>query len=55
MPERNDMIEQELRGLEAIVADPRLPPRVKMEAIRGYERTLSERVGITLRAMQGVG
>lgn len=51
----HDIIEQELRALEAIVANPKLPSREKIGAMRKFERVLSRHSGITLRALQEAG
>ena len=47
----HDIIEQEFRALESVVADPNLPHKEKIAAMRKFERILSKHTGITLRAL----
>ena len=47
-----DIIEQEFRALESIVANEKIPSNEKIRAIRQYERFLSKQTGITLRALR---
>ena len=47
-----DIIEQEFRALESIVANEKIPSREKIRAIKQYERFLSKQSGITLRALR---
>ncbi len=50
-----DLIKQQFRALEAIVANPNLPVVDKVKAMRMYERFLSRQTGITLRALKEAG
>ena len=51
----HDIIEQEFRALERVVADPNLLHKEKIAAMRKFERVLSKHTGITLRALKETG
>ncbi len=48
----HDIIEQEFRALESIVANPGISHMEKTHALKQYERILSKHTGITLRALK---
>jgi len=50
-----DIIEQEFRALESIVASESIPLNEKFEAMKKYETFMSKQTGITLRALKEVG
>ncbi len=47
-----DIIEQEFRVLESIVANQKMSSAEKIQALKQYERILSKHTGITLRALK---
>ena len=54
MAAAQDIVTEELHGLESIIANPNIPIKDKREAIREYEHVLSEHAGITLMALQEI-
>ena len=50
-----DVIQQEFRALEAIIASNSIPTAEKIRAMKMYERVMSKQAGITLRALGEVG
>ena len=51
----HDIIEQEFRALESIVANENLSHNEKIAAMRKFERVLSKHTGITLMALKETG
>ena len=55
MPNRTDIVAQEINGLKSIIASKMLTPKEKIHAIRQYEHVLSQQPGITLKAIEQIG